>query len=175
MLHADFYIWKHILRYWPVARSFDVFFFSAPEQTVEQTLNPPVIWDAIALIMTSLLWVYVSKRGPGQLKKKSHGSMHVNPCQQMPFLSNMLGCIIDIHQQISQFGLSIRPLVCASNCKPWLTCKPANISKLKPTTEVSMLAWIAINRIKLVFVTTLTRDDFLNLIRFRVRVRKCYF
>ena len=38
----------------PVPRSFDVFFISAPEQTVEQTSEMPVIWDAIALIMRSL-------------------------------------------------------------------------------------------------------------------------
>ena len=31
-------------------------FLSAPEQTVEQTLRMPVIWDAIALIMTPLPW-----------------------------------------------------------------------------------------------------------------------
>ena len=30
------------------------FLWSAPEQTVEQTTQTPVIWDAIALIMTSL-------------------------------------------------------------------------------------------------------------------------
>ena len=35
----------------PVARSFDVFLWSAPEQ---QTIDTPVIWDAIALIMTSM-------------------------------------------------------------------------------------------------------------------------
>ena len=34
-------------------RSFDVF-FDLPDQTVEQTIGAPVIWDAIALIMTSL-------------------------------------------------------------------------------------------------------------------------
>ena len=28
------------------------FLWSAPEQTVEQTIETPVIWDAIALIMT---------------------------------------------------------------------------------------------------------------------------
>ena len=37
----------------PVTRSFDVFFLSVPEQTVEQTIETPVIWDAITLIMTS--------------------------------------------------------------------------------------------------------------------------
>ena len=37
----------------PVTRSFDVFLF-APEQTVEQTIETLVSWDAIALIMTSL-------------------------------------------------------------------------------------------------------------------------
>ena len=30
------------------------FLWSAPEQTVGQTIETPVIWDAIALIMTSL-------------------------------------------------------------------------------------------------------------------------
>ena len=30
------------------------FILFAPEQTVEQTINTPVIWDAIVLIMTSL-------------------------------------------------------------------------------------------------------------------------
>ena len=30
------------------------FVWSAPEQTVEQTIEKPVIWDAIAIIMTSL-------------------------------------------------------------------------------------------------------------------------
>ena len=39
---------------WPVTRSFDVLFLSAPKQTVEQTLETPVICDAIALILTSL-------------------------------------------------------------------------------------------------------------------------
>ena len=34
----------------PVPRRFDVFF----EQTVEQTIDKPVIWDAIALIMMTL-------------------------------------------------------------------------------------------------------------------------
>ena len=34
----------------PVPRSFDIFF----EPAVEQAIETPVIWDAIALIMTSL-------------------------------------------------------------------------------------------------------------------------
>ena len=38
----------------PVARSFDVLIWSTPEQTDEHTIETPVIWDAIALIMTSL-------------------------------------------------------------------------------------------------------------------------
>ena len=33
---------------------FRCFLWSAPEQTVEQTIRTPVIWDAIAFIMTSL-------------------------------------------------------------------------------------------------------------------------
>ena len=32
------------------------FLWSAPEQTVDQTIRTPVIWDAIAVIMTSLQW-----------------------------------------------------------------------------------------------------------------------
>ena len=30
------------------------FLWSAPEQTVEQTIKTPVVWDAMVLIMTSL-------------------------------------------------------------------------------------------------------------------------
>ena len=37
------------------------FLWSAPEQTVEQTIETPVIWDAIALIITSVYYeVYYS-------------------------------------------------------------------------------------------------------------------
>ena len=42
----------------PVTKACDVvfwyFLWSAPEKTVKQTIETPVIWDAIALIMTSL-------------------------------------------------------------------------------------------------------------------------
>ena len=42
----------------PLTKASDVelwcFLWYAPEQTVEQTIETPVIWDAIALIMTSL-------------------------------------------------------------------------------------------------------------------------
>ena len=38
----------------PVTRSFDVFFDLRLNKTVEQTIARLVIWDAIALIMTSL-------------------------------------------------------------------------------------------------------------------------
>ena len=41
----------------PVTRSFDVF-LSAPEPTVEQTMEKLVTWDATALIRTSLLWLW---------------------------------------------------------------------------------------------------------------------
>ena len=34
------------------------FFLSTPEQTVEQTTEKPVIWDAIALIMTPLQYQF---------------------------------------------------------------------------------------------------------------------
>ena len=43
---------------WPLTKASDMelwcFLSSVPEQTVEQTIETPVIWDAIALIMTSL-------------------------------------------------------------------------------------------------------------------------
>ena len=38
----------------PVTQSFDVFFGSALEQTLEQTIETLGFWDAIMLIMTSL-------------------------------------------------------------------------------------------------------------------------
>ena len=38
----------------PVTRSFDVFIDLRLEETIEQTIVMQVIWDAIALIMTSL-------------------------------------------------------------------------------------------------------------------------
>ena len=46
--------------YWliPLTQASDAvlwcFLWSAPEQTIEQTIEAPVIWDAIALIMASL-------------------------------------------------------------------------------------------------------------------------
>ena len=36
------------------------FRWSAPERTTAQTIDTPAIWDAIALIMTSLLWNTIS-------------------------------------------------------------------------------------------------------------------
>ena len=45
-------------RWIPLTKASDMelwyFLWSAPEQTVEQTMETPVIWDAISLIMTSL-------------------------------------------------------------------------------------------------------------------------
>ena len=47
-------------RWIPLTRGSDAglwcFLWSAPEQTAEQTIETLVIWDAIALIMTSLSW-----------------------------------------------------------------------------------------------------------------------
>ena len=67
--HDDVIKWKHFPRYWPFVRGiqrspvdflhkgrwrWDSNFSSAPEQTIEQTIKTPVIWEAIALITTSL-------------------------------------------------------------------------------------------------------------------------
>ena len=68
LIHDDVIKWKHFPRYLPFVRGIhriipptkasDVelwrFLYSAPEQTVELTIEAPVIWDAIVLIMTSL-------------------------------------------------------------------------------------------------------------------------
>ena len=68
--HGDVIKWNHFPRYWlfvrgnppvtggfpsqrPVTRSFD-FFLSTPDQTVEQTIETPVTYDTIALIITPL-------------------------------------------------------------------------------------------------------------------------
>ena len=51
----------------PVTRSFD-FFLSALELTVEQTMETPVIWNAIALIITSLWWITHSSHGYSMTK-----------------------------------------------------------------------------------------------------------
>ena len=68
--HDDVIKWKHFPHYWlfvrestglhwspvdflTVTQYFDVF-LSAPEQTIEQTIETPMIWDAIDLNMTLL-------------------------------------------------------------------------------------------------------------------------
>ena len=70
--HEDVIKWTPYLPYWPFVRETTChwlipltkasdaelccFVCSTPEKTVEQTIEMPVIWDAIALIMTSLWW-----------------------------------------------------------------------------------------------------------------------
>ena len=68
IFHDDVIKWKHFPRYWPLARGIQQSPVVSPHkrklrgalvvsligQTVEQTLETPVIWDAIALIMMSL-------------------------------------------------------------------------------------------------------------------------
>ena len=58
-IHDDVIEWKHFPRYWPfVTKASDAelwyFLCSAPEQTVSQTIERPVIWGAITRIMASL-------------------------------------------------------------------------------------------------------------------------
>ena len=66
----DIIKWKHLPRYWPFVREIHRspvdpltkasdaklwrFIWFGPKQMVEQTMKTSVIWDAIALIMTSL-------------------------------------------------------------------------------------------------------------------------
>ena len=54
---------------WRWALMFVCSFLSAPEETVEQTMETPVIWDAIALIITSLYTV---------MKAKAHSFFYTN-------------------------------------------------------------------------------------------------
>ena len=55
-------------RWIPLTKASDVelwcFLWSAPEQTVEQTIPMPVIWDAIALIMMSLYCLFAAHKEP---------------------------------------------------------------------------------------------------------------
>ena len=66
-LLVDVIKWKYFPRYWPFVMVIPLtissdaelwcFLWSAPEQTVEQTIKTLVIWDAIVIIMTSLLCI----------------------------------------------------------------------------------------------------------------------
>ena len=82
IVHVDVIKWKHFSRYWPFVRGIHrspvnypdkgqwpealIFLSSAPEQTVKQTIETPVIWDAIVPIMTSLprsgIFIFVDGR-----------------------------------------------------------------------------------------------------------------
>ena len=76
--YNDVIKWKHFPHYWPfyagnspltdefpaqmpVTWELWCFLGYAPEPTIEQTLETPVFWDAIALIMTSLQWVMIAQ------------------------------------------------------------------------------------------------------------------
>ena len=67
--HDDVIKWKHFPCYWPFVRGTHrspvgsphksqwcgaLFFLSVPEQTADQTINMPAIWDTIVLIMVLL-------------------------------------------------------------------------------------------------------------------------
>ena len=41
----------------PLTWSFDFFLWSVSEQTAEQKIETPVLWDAIVLIMTPMQWI----------------------------------------------------------------------------------------------------------------------
>ena len=73
-LHDDVIKWKHFPCYWPFVwgihrspvnsrtKASDAelwcFLWSVPEPTVEQTMETPVIWDTITLIMASLQCIH---------------------------------------------------------------------------------------------------------------------
>ena len=80
--YINIILWRHQMeifpRYWPFVcgihgspvnsplKASDAelwcFLWSLPESTIVQTMEVPVIWDAIALIMTSLYWVQLTPR-----------------------------------------------------------------------------------------------------------------
>ena len=73
--HPVYTWWRHQMetfstllaghRWIPLTKASDAelwcFLWSSPEQTSEQTIETPVIWEAIALIMTSLYWYVWNK------------------------------------------------------------------------------------------------------------------
>ena len=80
--------WKSTGHWWiPLTKASDselwCFPWTAPEQTVEQTIETPVIWNAIALIMTSL-WCYKSQmhsyylHGCAQLTAASRNKLYID-------------------------------------------------------------------------------------------------
>ena len=85
VLHREYTLWRQQLngqifrvatgplwgestgdRWIPLTKANDMelwsFLWSAPEQTVVQTTETPVIWDAVVLIMTSLWWLMIEIR-----------------------------------------------------------------------------------------------------------------
>ena len=77
-IYDDVIKWKHFPRYWPSVKGIHrslvdpphkdqwhgaLIFLFVPEQTLEQTMGTPVIWDAIVLIMTSLQCVIPERHG----------------------------------------------------------------------------------------------------------------
>ena len=67
-LNDDAIKWNDLPRHWPFVRGIHLshyndandaelwyLFWSAPEQMAEQTIETPAIWEAISLIMTSLI------------------------------------------------------------------------------------------------------------------------
>ena len=69
-------------RWIPLTKASDAelwcFLWFAPEQTVEQTIDTPVIWDAIALIITSLQWCRL-KWWTRPRKILQHVGKHIGP------------------------------------------------------------------------------------------------
>ena len=99
--HDDVIKWKHSPRYWPFVREIHwspmnsphkgqwylwCFLWSSPEQTVEQTIETPVIWDTITLIMTSL----ISRLLLSPSHKQTHTSSVKYECFCVFHLSNVI-------------------------------------------------------------------------------------
>ena len=53
------------------------FLWSTPEQTVKQTIETPVIWDAIAPIMTSLQWVNYESIGTDAMATSNQSAINL--------------------------------------------------------------------------------------------------
>ena len=95
--HDDVITWKHIStllagestgHWWiPLTKASDAelwcFLWPVPEQTFEQTLETTVIWDAIALIITSLQWCPIRNQWRAKKPRWKHTTLCISAVWQL--------------------------------------------------------------------------------------------
>ena len=103
------------------------YLWSSPEQTVEQTTETPVIWDAIALIMASMQCIITYACPP-----KPHGGA-VQPCMMSP---RWVMVVVQLAMTSSQY----------TSLDPQSNRRPNNSPKLKSVTNgVDVIGGIKVN------------------------------